>query len=322
MSEGKELSEDEINKIALKNSLAEFYKKKEGKEMPISESPVYNNPTTPQGETQTATPVMPKTNFSAPEDFQSKMQQESDPDLIVGYEIVDLPSKGKFYNNGLSKVRIEYLTSKDEDVLTTPSLIQDGTVLDVILKRKIKTPNVNIPDLLTGDKNALVIFLRSTSYGHEYEVEVADPRDGTRFKQMIDLTKLNYIEGGTPDANGEFSVELPMRKKLVKFRLLTSGQEEQIRSKADAIQDAYGHEFNEYITMKLKAQIVEIGGRRERDYIERFIDAAPLKDIATIKRKVLDVTPDVDMNYEFKAKDGFKFKGLLRIGVDFFFPNL
>ena len=47
----------------------------------------------------------------------------------------------------------------------------------------------------------------------------------------------------------------------------------------------------------------------------------PALDAFTVRRKILDVSPDVDMSYEFTAKDGYKFKTQLTIGVDFFFPN-
>ena len=110
------------------------------------------------------------------------MSKETDPDLITTYEIVKLPSKGLFYKNGLSEINVEYMTSKDEDLLTTSSLIESGVVLDLLLKRKIKTPNVNPEDLLPGDRNAILLFLRITSYGSDYTVQVTDPRTGVPFK--------------------------------------------------------------------------------------------------------------------------------------------
>ena len=71
------------------------------------------------------------------------MSQETDTDLMMSYEIVKLPSKGLFYKNKISEVNVEYMTSKDEDLLTTPSLIENGTVLDVLLKRKMKTKDIH-----------------------------------------------------------------------------------------------------------------------------------------------------------------------------------
>jgi len=122
------------------------------------------------------------------------MSRETDPDLMTSFEIVKLPSRGLFYSDGLSEVAIEYMTSKDEDMLTTPSLIESGVVLDMLLKRKIKTQGVNPDNLLTGDRNAIILFLRTSSYGSDYTVLVTDPRNNTTFKTTVDLTKLKYKE--------------------------------------------------------------------------------------------------------------------------------
>ena len=63
-----------------------------------------------------------------------------------------------------------------------------------LLKRKIKTPNVKPEDLLPGDRNAIILFLRTSSYGTNYTVQVTDPRNNTTFKTVVDLTKLKYKE--------------------------------------------------------------------------------------------------------------------------------
>ena len=265
---------------------------------------------------------IPKARAFNPDEFERMMSKETDPDLMTSYEVVKLPSKGLFYQNGLSEVAVEYMTSRDEDLLTTPSLIENGTVIEVLLKRKIKTPNVNIDDLLTGDRSAIILFLRTSSYGADYSVNVPDPRTGIPFKSSVNLLNLRYKEvKEMPDEFGHFTVEIPMRKKTVTFKLLTSGEENMIYRKAQALQEAYGEDFNHYATMKLKAHVVAINEKTDRSYIDKFIDAMPALDAFTIRKKIIDVSPDVDMSYEFMAKDGYKFLANLTIGIDFFFPS-
>lgn len=265
---------------------------------------------------------IPKFSFNKDE-FEKNMSRETDPDLITVFEAIKLPSKGLFYHNGLNEVNIEYMTSKDEDLLTTPSLIENGTVLDILLKRKIKSPNVILEDLLQGDKNALILFLRTSSYGSNYSVQATDPRSGIPFKTTVDLLKLQYKEiVEKPNEYGHFTVEIPMRKKTVTFRLLTSGDEAKLQQKANDIKDAYNQEFSDFNTMKLKAQIVAINEKTDRNYIDKFVDAMPALDSLTIRKKIIDVSPDVDMEYEFVASDGYKFKSYLSVGMDFFFPSL
>lgn len=250
------------------------------------------------------------------------MDKETDTDLMISYETISLPSKGIFYKNGIKEVDVEYMTSKDEDLLTTPSLIDKGTAINRLLKRKIKTKGLSVDDLLPGDKSAIILFLRTSSYGSDYTVEVQDPRTGEYFKEKVDLLKLVPKEvTELPDENGHFSVEIPMRKKMVKFRLLTVGEEEQIRKNAEALKEQYNEEYAEYSTLRLKASIISIDGKTDRSYINKFVDAMPARDGLVIKKKINDVSPEFDMKYEFTTKDGHKFDAYLMVGSDFFFPN-
>lgn len=260
---------------------------------------------------------------SSDNQYNDIMNKETDPDLITSYELLTLPSKGMFYNHGIGEVSVEYLTSKDEDLLTTISLIENGTVLDKLLRRKIKTNGIQPEQLLSGDRNAIILFLRTSSYGSDYTVQVTDPRNGNSFNQTIDLTKLEYKKiNELPDDNGLFSVNIPMRKKIVKFRLLSNGEDDNIYKQAEAIKNEFSREYSEYSTMKLKSQIVSIDGKNDRNYISKFVDAMPALDAFTIRKKVNEVSPDVDMSYEFTAKDDYTFKANLVIGPDFFFPSI
>jgi len=265
--------------------------------------------------------AMPRTNFN-PQDFENTMSKETDPDLMTSYEVVKLPSDGKFYSHGIGQVDVEYMTSKDEDLLTTPSLIENGTVLNVLLKRKIKTKGIAVEELLEGDRNAILLFLRTSSYGSDYTVTVSDPRSGVPFDTVVDLLQLQYKEvSELPDERGYFSVFIPMRKKTVIFRLLNAGEDNMLSKKAAHMMEAYNEEVSPYNTLRLKASIVAINERSDRSYIDRFVDAMPARDSYTIRRKIIEVSPDVNMAYTFMAKDGYQFVANLTVGVDFFFPS-
>ena len=68
-------------------------------------------------------------------------------------EMVELPSKGHFYLDGhplsKGKVEIKYMTAKEEDILTSQNLIQQGTVIDTLLQSLI----VRITSLNTMEYN-------------------------------------------------------------------------------------------------------------------------------------------------------------------------
>jgi hypothetical protein len=296
--------------IPQKESIAEVLKK-------------YKKATEETSENKVVGAQIPRMPAFNPQEFEKTMAKETDPDLMTSYEIVKLPSKGLFYPNRVNEVNVEYMTSRDEDLLTTPSLIESGTVIDLLLRRKIKSDTIRPEDLLPGDRNAIILFLRTSSYGADYGVQVNDPRTGMPFKATVDLLKLRYKEiEEQPDQFGHFQVELPMRKKIATIRLLTSGEDTIIFKKAEAYKEASGEEFSQYSTMKLKTSVVAINEKTDRLYIDKFIDAMPALDAYTIRRKLMDVSPDVDMEYEFTASDKiFKFKATLTVGIDFFFPS-
>jgi hypothetical protein len=89
-------------------------------------------------------------------------------------EFIELPSKGHFYpeDNPLSsgKVEMKYMTAKEEDILTSVNLIQQGVVLDKLLETLVVDKSINLDDILIGDKNALIVGARILAYGKNYEL--------------------------------------------------------------------------------------------------------------------------------------------------------
>ena len=65
----------------------------------------------------------------------------------------------------------------DESILTSPNISSGGKMIDILLKRKIKDLNFNAEDLLVGDRTAIMLFLRVTSFGSEYIQMVFDPNE-------------------------------------------------------------------------------------------------------------------------------------------------
>ena len=108
-------------------------------------------------------------------------------------EFIELPSKGHFYpeDNPLSsgKVEMKYMTAKEEDILTSVNLIQQGVVLDKLLETLIVDKSINLDDILIGDKNAIIVGARILAYGKDYEFNYIDSL-GEKVKGKIDLTKL------------------------------------------------------------------------------------------------------------------------------------
>lgn len=157
------------------------------------------------------------------EDITIKQSCEfNNVDMEAPYDIVELPSKGQCYKEKFSRVPVGYLTAYDENFITSPNLYKDGLIIDYLLKHKVMNKDIDIEELISGDVDAITLFLRVTSYGPEYPIIAKDPDTGQEVETVIDLSQLKIKEFNlVSDENGWFDFELPVTKDVVKFRFLT-----------------------------------------------------------------------------------------------------
>lgn len=242
---------------------------------------------------------------------------------------VELPSKGLFYptNHPLAsgKIEIYQVTARHEDILSNTNLLRKGTVLDEFLKALIATPNVGINDLLIGDKNALFIAARRSAYGDSYTTKIKCPECGAESNVDIDLGKI----GPKPLANNispdKLTFELPNSKKTVVFSLLTHKDEADIDAEIKALAK-FGakNTTTPEITTRLKYTIKAIDGNADRGRIKNFVDnELTAKDSLALRRHVREITPDMDMNFDFTCPEcGHQARITVPLGANFFWPNV
>ena len=148
----------------------------------------------------------------------------------LAYDVIQLPSNGEPYRNKVDRVSVAYLTAYDENIITSPNLYKDGIVIDYLLKNKIIGGDIKAEDLVSGDADAITLYLRATSYGPDFPIVVKDPDTGEQIETTVDLTKLKPKEFNlVADENGFFEYTTPIRKDRIKFRYLTRKQERQLR---------------------------------------------------------------------------------------------
>jgi hypothetical protein len=240
------------------------------------------------------------------------------------FDVIDLPSKGYFYPNKKSKVRVGYLTAADENILTSPNLIQSGKMIDVLLRRKIKDKDIEISKLLPGDRTAIMLFLRSTGYGKDYSIIVIDPFDGKEFEHIVDLSLLPIKEiTEAPDERGEFSYILPKTKKKVKLRLLNPDDDREIEKNETGRRTAYGENYiSNKLTMRLERSIMEIDDNRDKTFISEYIPGMPAYDSLSIRSYLSKIEPGVDTSLKIIAPSGEIVNTTIPFGTDFFWPKL
>ena len=161
---------------------------------------------------------------------EETMFNEATSDSFAQYDVIQLPSNGQCYKNKMDRIPVAYLTAYDENIITSPNLYKDGLVIDFLLKSKIVNKDINPDDLVSGDVDAITLFLRATSYGPEFPIVVRDPDTGEQIDTTVDLTTLKPREFKLiGDENGWFEYETPIKKDKIKFRYLTRKQEKQLQ---------------------------------------------------------------------------------------------
>jgi hypothetical protein len=182
-----------------------------------------------QGETRSVFDEIAKIEAETPAQTQvddtAREVVANEPGTGAQYDIIPLPSNGEGYKNKMSRIPVAYLTAYDENIITSPNLYRDGLVIDFLLKNKIMDKTINTDNLLKGDADAVILFLRATSYGPEFPVTVRDPRSGKYFDTVIDLSQIKSkpftLKG---DENGHFEYKTE-NGDVIKFKYLTRREE-------------------------------------------------------------------------------------------------
>lgn len=247
-----------------------------------------------------------------------------DTEFMVPTDEIDLPSQGKYYPNGQKTLKVKYLTAEDENILTSPELIKNGKVLDVLLNHAVIDKSLRPEDMLTGDKNAVLLALRSTGYGDDYEVKMNCPECSEQYKTSVKLSSLKYkTMEGEPDQNGEFSIQLPKMRMIAKFRLLTGKDENYLTKRVESMKKIKKNTGEStLLTERYILQIMEINGNRDKIYISNAISNMPISDSYFLREYIGLIEPGVDMEHEFECSNcGHTYEDTVPITAKLFWPN-
>tara|TARA_B100001093_G_scaffold152376_1_gene145104 strand:+ start:6622 stop:7530 length:909 start_codon:yes stop_codon:yes gene_type:complete len=246
-------------------------------------------------------------------------------------EVVDLPSKGWFYDQASplasGRVDVKYMTAKEEDILTSQNLIKKGIVLDKLLEQLIISPGVKLDDILVGDKNAIFIAARVLAYGKEYKIKFKDPSTGDDVEDTIDLTQLNPREINFENFNrGDniFEYTLPHSERVLHWKLLTHQDEQAIDAELKGLKKfTKNKNQTSEVTTRLKYVIKALDGDDDRAKIKSFVDKELLaRDSLAFREHIKENTPDLDMTFNFESEDtGYTERMTIPLGVDFFYPS-
>ena len=247
----------------------------------------------------------------------------------IPVEMIPLPSRGVAYPSdsplhNCETVEVRAMTAREEDILTSRALIKKGTVISELIKSCLVDKRIDVSQLLSGDRNALMVALRVTGYGADYNVEVDCPACGVKSKQSFNLSELELkpldIEPVEPGAN-LFELVLPVTKKKVRFKFLTGADEEEILTIQERKKKVGGMGDN-VVTTRLQFSIVAIEGKTDKNLINAFIRNMPARDSLYLRNHVDKHEPGIDMTSHMDCPSCSETSEVrIPLGVTFFWPS-
>jgi hypothetical protein len=261
-------------------------------------------------------------------------QTDNGLSFVIPTEHIELPSKGRCYPEGhvlhnQETVEIRFMTAKDEDTLTSKSLIKKGVVIDKLISDLLINKQIRADSLLIGDRNAIIVAARISGYGSDYDTKVTCPSCNKTQEYSFDLSSPNVNHSlaeedlagyeVVKDELGIHHLILPMSKIKLSFRLLNGRDEKVIVDKAST-KTQVQNETNS--TDLLRMTIVAVNDIQDRNTIEQFIQTMPARDSIYLKKLLKIVTPNISFNNTFECRFcGFDTEMEVPFTADFFWVN-
>ena len=249
-------------------------------------------------------------------------------------EFVKLPSAGMFYPEDhalhhVDIVEIRYMTAKEEDILTSRSLLKEGLALDRMLQNLFIDPAIRVADLLVGDKNALLVAARRTGYGASYDTKVECPSCNVTDEFSFDLEdppvnnfreNIENAEGVTLTENKTFVMTLPMTGVTVECRLLFGSDEVALAKQAE--RKSKRKQDDTTTTDVFRAYIVSVNDDPSPILKETLIQNMPARDARYLRKMYVSLVPNIDMTQSYACGNcGHEADMEVPLSVDFFWPE-
>ena len=233
--------------------------------------------------------------------------------FTLPHDVVPLPSGGVFYKNKKKSIKVGYLTASDENILMAGGL----DITTNLLRNKIYEPDLRIEDMIEGDVESILVFLRNTAFGPEMDLNLIDPFTKKPFKTTVALDELNVIKGQSPNEDGTFTTILPKSNATIKLKPLNYGEIMEISK----LESTYPQgRVVPKITWRLQKEIVEVNGNTDKSEISKFVEQMPMSDSKYIRQFMNENEPKLDMSRVVSTPSGEKMTVNVGFGVDFFRP--
>ena len=249
----------------------------------------------------------------------------------VPTEFVELPSGGKFYPeghplHGEESIEIRQMTAKEEDILTSRTLLKKGVALDRVIENLIVNKRIDPDSLLVGDRNAIIIATRVSGYGNMYETKVTCPSCAESQQYNFNLNEANIYDGQDlekldviDNKDGTFNIVLPKTGLTVTFKLLCGKDEKTLMS---GIQSDRKRKNERTVTRQLVNTVVAVNGDSSADAINYLIENIPSMDSRHIRLSYRLAAPNIDLTQYFECSECEYTQDMeVPLTADFFWPD-
>lgn len=211
-------------------------------------------------------------------------QEKKDKHIERPFEMLFIPSRGLFYENHENYLLLNQLTYVEESLLTSEFLVETGKAMQFVLKNILVEQNIKPEQLLTGDVQAIGLFLRSFAYGDKLDIELDCQHCGFKEEIPIRLSSFQMKDLVVPPENGLIPMLLDGTQLLFMFKPLTYFEEVGMTKSGLGSID------------KIIYMTQSINGCEDKNVISKVIKKLSLSEIRRLKKFLEKAIPGVDAN--------------------------
>jgi hypothetical protein len=263
-------------------------------------------------------------------------EQNNSFSFVIPTEFVDLPSEGRLYPEGhplcgTAHIEIKQMTAKEEDILTSRSLLKKGIAIDRLIRNVIVNKAIDPGSLLIGDRNALIVACRVSGYGNLYKTKVNCPSCAESQQYEFDLNLASMKapvsaekEDGetfdvTENENGTFEITLPQTKLVIGLGLLTGHDERRISSLMESDRKK---KTDRIVTRQLANIIISVNGNETTEAVNYVSNNLPSGDSKYVREAYKFIAPNLDLSQYFACETcGHEQDMEVPLNAEFFWPN-
>lgn len=256
-------------------------------------------------------------------------------DEINPWESCILPSRGMHYNDLIpgGVIEVKPLGLQAEKILSTQRLVKTGEALEHVFQKHVRLPNdFDHLDLLEGDREFILYYLRGVTHGNDYEFVLTCPQCGQVSDQSYDLNDLWETARLPKEELGSepFRVTLPhlsefsgvefwaevrflRGRDVMKFLNVSNPVRDQRKARnkkrkdraqamADQIKDR-GANLDETLERNINQVIVSVMGDTDRLKIKKIVNRMNSSDISAILTFLNDNSPGIDTTIETECSN-------------------